>query len=309
MPTDIQCTRRGFLGAAAAGGTALAMGAPTLAAEPIARAHGSRFGLSLAAYSFNRLLPRRGNAASQASAKMHMADFVDFCARMQLDACEPTAYYFPETITTESLMAVKGQAFRLGLDISGTAIGNDFCLPPGPERDAELAAAREWIDHAAALGAPVIRIFAGKVPSGDTEAAALERCIEGIDACLDYAATKGVFLALENHGGITATPEQMLRIVRGVKDSPWFGVNFDSGNFRTADPYGDLAQIAPYAVNAQIKVSMHPEGGGRERADFRRVLDILRDAGYRGYIVLEYEESEDPFEAIPPLLDELRGML
>lgn len=309
MPMETRSTRRGFLGAAAAGGAAWALGGPAGAAEPIARAHGSRFKLSLAAYSFNRMLPRRGNPASQSKATMRMEDFIDFCAKMRLDGCEPTAYYFREEITNEHLMAIKGQAFRLGLDISGTAIGNDFCLPPGPARDAEIAETRAWIEHAAALGAPVIRIFAGKTPPGDSEEAAVARCIEGIDSCLDHAAEKGVFLALENHGGITATPEQMLRIVRGVKDSPWFGVNFDSGNFRTADPYGDLAKIAPYTVNAQIKVSMHPGGGPAERADFRRVLDILRDARYRGYIVLEYEEAADPFEAIPPLLDELRALL
>jgi sugar phosphate isomerase/epimerase len=239
---------------------------------------------------------------------MRLEEFIDFCARMQLDACEPTSYYFPDEISNAYLMDIKGLAFRLGLDISGTAIGNDFCVPPGPKRDAEIADAKAWIDHAAALGAPVIRIFAGKVPPGDTEEAALARCIEGIDTCLEHAAEKGVVLALENHGGITATPEQMLRIVHGVKASPWFGVNFDSGNFRTADPYGDLAKISPFATNAQIKVSMHP-GDKRERADFKRILGILRDADYRGYIVLEYEESEDPLTAIPPLLDELRALL
>jgi sugar phosphate isomerase/epimerase len=132
--------------------------------------------------------------------------------------------------------------------------------------------------------------------------------VAGINESLQYAAEKGVVLALENHGGITSTPDQLLAIVERIDDSPWFGVNFDSGNFHTDDPYGDLARIAPYAVNAQIKVSIHP-GGGRERADFGRIVGILKDAGYRGYLVLEYEEKEDPRENIPRHVEELRGLI
>jgi len=307
MPnTHPSISRRGFLTASAA-----ALSAPVFAAEPIARPGAPKMKLSLAAYSFNRLLPRRASQEflDSGKAKMKLERFVEFCAEQQLDGCEPTSYYFPEVVTQEYLLSIKEMAFRLGLDISGTAIGNDFALVPGEKRDEQLAMTREWIDHAAVLGAPVIRIFAGKVPKGDNEEAAIARCVKGINESLEYAAKKGVYLALENHGGITATPEQMLRIVHAVDPSPWFGVNFDSGNFRTEDPYGDLAQIAPYAVNAQIKVMMKPEGSGHEPADFSRIVDILKDAGYRGYIVLEYEEKEDPFEAIPPYLDQLRELI
>ncbi|MGE0376280.1 MAG: sugar phosphate isomerase/epimerase family protein, partial [Planctomycetaceae bacterium] len=176
-------------------------------------------------------------------------------------------------------------------------------------REAQQQMTRQWIDYAATMGAPVIRIFAGGVPSGDSEAAALDRCVAGINQSLEYATQKGVALALENHGGITATAEQLLAIVRRVEDSPWFGVNFDSGNFHTADPYAAMAMIAPYAINAQLKVSIHPQGGERQRADLGRIVDILRSARYRGYIVLEYEEQTDPRESIPPLLKELRSLM
>ena len=157
------------------------------------------------------------------------------------------------------------------------------------------------------MGAPVIRIFAGNVPKGDTEAAALDRCIVGINEAVRYAATKGVVLALENHGGITATPEQLLTIVRRVDPSPWFGINLDSGNFRTSDPYGDLELIAPYAVNAQVKVAMAPNGMKTD-ADLSRIIEILKRANYRGYVVLEYEE-DDPHGEIPRYIQELRGLI
>jgi sugar phosphate isomerase/epimerase len=123
-----------------------------------------------------------------------------------------------------------------------------------------------------------------------------------------HAADYGVFVALENHGGITATAEQMLMIVRAVK-SDWFGVNFDTGNFNVKDPYAELARIAPYAVTVQIKTEVQRAGQQREAADLKRLIGILRDASYRGYVALEYEAAEDPKTGVPRALRELRPMV
>ncbi len=278
------------------------------AADPITRTGAPLLKLSLAGYSFNKMMVKRGTPDEIAKAEMSIEKFIDYCAAQGLGATELTGYYFPKDITTEYLLSLRAQTHRLGISISGTAIGNDFCLPEGDARQQQLAECREWIDYAAIMGAPAIRIFAGKVPKGDTEDAAIERCVAGINECLKYAATKGVFLALENHGGITATPEQMMKIISKVDSSPWFGVNFDSGNFQTEDPYADLAKIAPYAVNAQIKAAIAP-GGKKQPADFERIVKILKDAGYRGFVALEYEEAESPFAAIPKLLDQLRPLV
>ncbi|AMV19498.1 sugar phosphate isomerase/epimerase family protein [Planctomyces sp. SH-PL14] len=283
--------------------------APGLRAAEMPKRTGKPFfKLSLAAYSFNSQLPKNWPKPGKTVPKMTLLDFIDYCAEQDLDAAELTSYYFPAEVTPEYLNEVKERCFRLGLDVSGTAIGNDFCKPDGPDREFEVAMTRKWIDYAALVGAPVIRIFAGNVPKGDTEEAALDRCVAGIDDAVAYAATKGVILALENHGGITATPEQLLKIVGRVKSSPWFGVNFDSGNFRTADPYGDLEKIAPFAVNAQVKVSIAPNGKP-EKADMGRIVEILKKAGYRGYLVLEYEEKEDPRVEIPKYLKQLRELI
>lgn len=297
---------------AAAGAMAVAKSGLTpsaaFAADPIIRNGAPLLKLSLAGYSFNKLFARRGTPDEISAAEMSLEKFIDYCAAQGLGATELTGYYFPKVVTPEYLLSLRAKTHRLGLSISGTAIGNDFCLPEGEARDQQLAECREWIDYASIMGAPAIRIFAGKVPKGDTEEVAIERCVAGINECLEYAATKGVFLALENHGGITATPEQMLKIINGVDSSPWFGVNFDSGNFQTEDPYADLVKIAPYAVNAQIKAAIAP-GGRKEPADFQRIVQILKDANYRGFVALEFEESESPFDAVPRILDQLRPLM
>jgi sugar phosphate isomerase/epimerase len=273
---------------------------PAAAIEPITRTGKPYLKLSMAAYSYRQFL--EGDKPT-----MTLDDFVAKCAEFNLDGAELTSYWFPQQVTAEYLNHLKQLTFRLGLDISGTAIRNDFCLPAGPERDKWLAHTRQWIDYAAAMGAPVIRIFAGNVPQGSSEAEAVDRCVEGIQKSLEYAAQKGVFLALENHGGITASADQLLAIVKRI-ESPWFGVNLDSGNFHTADPYGDLAKIAPYAINAQIKTDIAPNNQKQE-ADLDRIVKILQDSGYRGYVVLEYEGAADPITAIPKTLDRLRQIL
>ena len=305
MGSPLALNRRGFFRSAAAGaGLALAghVFAPAArTADPVKRNGKPHLKLSLAAYSFRDFLGGKDPT-------MTLDDFIRLCADLNLDGTELTSYYFPKDFGEDYLIHIKQLTFRLGLDISGTAINNDFCLPPGEKRDETLAHTRKWIDYAATMGAPVIRIFAGIVPRDDSEEAAIARCAAGINESLDYAAKKGVCLALENHGGITSTPEQMFKIIRQVKESPWFGVNLDGGNFQTADPYSDLARIAPYAINAQLKTEVTPLKQ-KEDADLARVVRILADAGYRGYIVLEYEAKEDPKTAVPRHIETLRKII
>ncbi|HEY5312050.1 MAG TPA: sugar phosphate isomerase/epimerase family protein, partial [Pirellulales bacterium] len=244
--------RRRFLTASAAAVGASAASAVLTpgvwAIEPIARKAGPKFKFSLAAYSYRNLLAGK-------TAQLKLEDFVLDCAAMGLEGTELTSYYFPPEVTPDQLRAIKRLAFSQGLDISGTAVGNEFSLPPGEKRDAQIAHVKHWVDNAAVLGAPVIRIFSGRVQKGQTEAQAQRLAIEGIEECCQYAGQHGVFLALENHGGLTTTIDGILQLVQAVQ-SPWFGVNLDSGNFQSSKPYDDLARLAPYAVNVQIKVSM-----------------------------------------------------
>ncbi len=297
MPHSI--ARRTFLTTAAAGtATALAGLRPATAIEPIERPGTSNFLFSLAAYSYRELL-------QGADAPLTLTDFARDAAAMGLDGVELTSYYFPTPIDPAYLRNLKGQCFRMGLDVSGTAVGNDFGLPEGPQRDRAIAQVKQWVEYAEMLGAPVIRIFAGHVPRGEDPAPAKKRMIEAMEECCEYAGTHGIHLALENHGGPTSTAEGMLEFIKGVQ-SPWFGVNMDTGNFHTDDIYGDLAKIAPYTINVQVKVVIRPAGGAKEPTDYQRLAQILRDVNYRGYIVLEYEEPGDPREECPRHVAELR---
>jgi sugar phosphate isomerase/epimerase len=294
-------TRRDFLGSALALGSGALLGGPAAAIEPVQRSGKPHLRLSIAGYSYRDYFNGKLKPA------MTLEDFVDLAAQLGVDALEPTAYYFKDT-SPAYLARLRHRCIRHGLDVSGGAVGNNFCHSEPDKLRQEIAGVKDWIERYALLGAKTIRIFSGNTPKGESADQATARCVEAIQEACDHAAKHAIFLALENHGGLTATPESMLKIVKAVKHD-WFGVNFDSGNFRTEDPYADLAQIAPYAVTAQIKVEVQRAGKKKEEADLPRLIGILRDANYRGYVALEYEAAEDPKTAVPKHLAELRKLI
>jgi sugar phosphate isomerase/epimerase len=296
-------TRRQFLQSSLLAGSGLAVGAGSLAAiEPIQRSGPAHLRLSMAAYSFRQALTRKPKP------EMTLDDFIDLAAGLDLDAVELTAYYFPQT-TPEYLAHLKGRCTRLGLDVSGTAVGNNFCVADPDKLRAQIDSVKQWVEHSARLGAKTIRIFAGTVAKGDTEEKARARCVAAIQEACDHAGKFGVFLALENHGGITSTAEQILLLVEAVKHD-WFGVNLDTGNFHTADPYADLEKLAPYAVTVQIKTEIHRAGIKKaEDADLKRLIGILQAARYRGYVALEYEAAEPARTAVPRHIEALKKLM
>ena len=110
-------------------------------------------------------------------------------------------------------------------------------------------------------------------------------------------------LALENHGGVVATADGILSILTAV-NSDWLGMKWDSGNFQTPDPYADLTATAPYAVTTHIKTDI-ARGKKQEESDLPRIIGILKNANYRGYLHLEYEAATDPAIAVPATLKRL----
>lgn len=297
-------SRRQFLNSSLLAGTGMALGTSAASAiEPIQRSGPAHLRLSIAAYSFRQAL----DLSRKPKPAMTLDDFIDLAAGMDLDAVELTAYYFPRT-TPDYLAHLKGRCTRLGLDVSGTAVGNDFCVADPQKLRKQIDSVKEWTEHSARLGAKTMRIFAGNVAKKDSEEKARQRCVEAIQEACDHAAKYGLYLALENHGGITGTAEQILALVHAVKHD-YFGVNLDTGNFHTDDPYGDLEKIAPYAITVQVKTDMKPRGGKQEEADLKRLVAMLRAVHYRGYVALEYESAEEARTAVPRHIETLKRLV
>ena len=287
------------------GMTLAGLSSPTLAQAiaPIKRNGSPKLKLSLAAYSFRKQLTAKPGTPGT----MDMLGFVDWCATQDLDGCEPTSYFFPEEVTPEYLAQLKRKAHLHGLDVSSGAIRNVFTLPDGPELDKWHQHVDLWVDHYAAIGCPVIRVFAGRAPKGISEKQAIDNAVKNLEKACKRAGEKGVILALENHDFLMSSA-RLIEIVERV-DSPWFAVNLDSGNFIDKDPYAAFAKAAPYSSTVQLKVELRDSTGKKVPADFPRLIGILKKANYRGYVVLEYEAAEDPYVAIPRYLKQLRKLL
>lgn len=308
----MQLSRRRFIrqsGSAAA----LAAIAPTVsqAVEPFERPGKARLLTSIAAYSFREYFhdashERRSKIADKD--KISLFDFVDFCAKQGCAGAELTGYYFPSEVTNEFLLKLKRHAFLRGVAISGTAVGNSFTHAESPKRQEQLDYVKRWIDYARVMGAPHVRVFAGN--KGQLEhKAAVRNCIKGLEECGEYAAERGVFLGIENHGGIVAEADPLLEIVKTISN-PWIGINLDTGNFHTDDPYGDIERCAPYAVNVQLKVEIQPRGQKRKtKSDLGRLVRILKDARYQGFVVLEHEAAENPWTSIPGYIAEINQLI
>ena len=261
--------------------------------EPLRRVGKPSLRTGLAAYSLRKYLDLKGKNPPT----MDLFGFATKAAEWGFEGVEPTSYYFKDS-SPEYLARFKAHCSKLGLEITGSAVGNDFCVKDGKAFEAQIELAVSWAQKTAAMGGRTLRIFAGRTPKGDTEAAAVSRAKEGIKTACQRAEPFGVLMALENHGGITSTADQLLHLVKSV-DHPLFAVNLDTGNFRTEDPYGDLEKLVPYAAVVQVKVDMHPKGRPQEHVDYNRILDMLAKAGYRGSLILEYEGAEEPMTAIP----------
>lgn len=220
------------------------------------------------------------------------------------------------------LQRLKRHAFRNGIDLICLSIHQDF-VDPDPEVLArQVEHTKKCIEIAYELGIPCIRLNSGRwntipdfndlmrargvepIPPGQTEDDGFRWCQKCIEQCLPKAEECGVLLALENHWGLTNTPEGLLRLVNSI-NSPWLGALMDTGNF-LEDPYEKLAAIAPKTVFVQAKT--YPGGGEWYSLDldYRRIAAILSNAGYNGYVSLEMEGKESADTAVPRSLSMLR---
>ncbi len=220
------------------------------------------------------------------------------------------------------LQKLKRHAFRNGVDLVSLSIHQDFVSPDAAERQKDIDHTIKCIELAYKMGIPCIRLNSGRwgtiksfddlmaargvepaIP-GYTEDDAFKWCIDSIQQCLAKAAECGVMLAIENHWGLTSSPEGLLRIRKAI-DSPWMGLLLDTGNF-LENPYGKLEMVAPHADFIQAKTYY---GGGEWYTldlDYPRIIRILRDAKYNGYISIEFEGKEAAESGVRKSVEMLR---
>lgn len=312
---------------AAALGLGLAVKPACAKSGPVRRTGAPLLKTSLNAYSFGRLL---NDHALGRGAGISLLDFAGICAKLGFEGMDPTGYYFPgyrerKVPDDKIVFDLKRRAFELGLGISGTGVGNNFTVADKAARARDVEWIKQWAEVAAKLGAPVLRVFADtqlRAQTWETASNGAKRndveawIADDIRACADHAAQFGVIIGVQNHGDFIKTAANLISLIERV-DSPWCGAIVDTGYFRADDPYAEMAEAAPYAVNWQIKQS--PFGVEKETeapTDLVRLLKIIRLSGYRGYLPIETLSPRgdggagyDPYKAVPKFLAELRAAI
>jgi len=318
-----KCNRRNFIRDSAllplcvtAGGMGLA-GSMASGQTPIKRCGGPKLKIGLNAYSFakplNDHLRGRGKGIT-------LFDLLDFCAQHDFEAIDPTGYYFPgygsvregkKGVPTDAYIRdFKRRAFELGIAISGTGVANDLATPDQEKRAADVKHIKDWVEVAAKLGAPVLRVFAGPVPPGyeDKWDEVARWMVADLKKCVQHAEKYGVIIGIQNHGDMLKSADQVMKIIKMV-DSPWFGAINDTGYYLTPNPYADMARVVPYTVNWQVKQRL----GGKEGSipmDLKKLVGLMKAGGYRGYVPIETLSQPgteyDPFTVVPQFLKEVR---
>ncbi|MBK5296841.1 MAG: TIM barrel protein [Vicinamibacteria bacterium] len=297
-------TRRSFLGAglAALPLSSVAAHAQSPGPRPVPKARPVK--LAVSSYSYWHF---RGE-------RTPIEHVIDDAARVGFDGVEILHRQMPEE-GAAYVNGLKQRAFRAGVDLVMLSIHQDFVTPDLAERQKDIDHTKRCLELAARLGIPSIRLNSGRWNTiasfddlmkvkgeeppiaGFTDNNAFDWVIESINACLPTAQKEGVAMMIENHWGLTTKVENVIRIHKAV-NSPWLGVNLDTGNY-PEDPYPGITTLAPYASIVQAKTYY---GGGEWYTldlDYTRIAGILRTAGFSGWVSLEMEGKEDPATAVP----------
>ena len=311
-------SRRTFLGTAASFSAAAALSAAS-GASPVTPSQRKRIKLGISSYSYWHFKTERVRIETVIDKAAEIGvEGVDILHRqMDIDEKEPL-----DGPGRAYLQKLKRHAFRSGIDLICLSIHQDFVDPSAEYRQKQVEHTLKCIEIAYKLGVPCIRLNSGRwntiqsfddlmqargvepILPGFTEDDGFKWCIDCIEKCLPKCAECGVLLALENHWGLTRTPEGLLRVLNAIP-SPWLGGLMDTGNF-LEDPYEKLKAIAPKTVFVQAKT--YPGGGEWYTLDldYQRIARILRDANYTGYVSLEMEGKENPDIAVPKSIATLR---
>jgi sugar phosphate isomerase/epimerase len=274
--------------------TAAAVPAAAQLRAESARTYHLRAGL--VAYSYRKEL---------AAGSMNYAELIRMLADWGIDGLDCTVYWFPDT-SSEYLASLRKEAFKNGVQIYNAGVRVSLCQPTPELQLVQYENIKKWVDVADRLGASHVRVFGGQIPKGATETQAIAWAVEVLKRGAEYAGSRGITLGIEDDGGLTTAAGPTVQIVKQTA-SPWAGINADSGNLRV-DGYSQFASMLPYATSVHLKTAIAGEDGKKEKADWKRLLMMIGESGYRGYVGLEYEENDAATE-VPRLLQNLRTLV
>lgn len=267
----------------------------SLQAQAASTAPAGHLKAGLVAYSYRTEL---------AAKKLTYEDVIHMISDWGLDGMDTTAYWLD---TSDAYLAgLRKAAFRSGVQLYNVGVRVQLSQPTKELQDAQVNSIRKWVDVADKLGASHVRVFGGSIPRGATQEQAIAWAAEVMKRGAEYSGSKGITIGVEDDGGLTATAEPTIEIVKQA-GSQWAGINADSGNL-PKNGYAQFEMMLPYATSIHFKAQVTDENGKHIPADWPRLLGMIAKSGYRGFVGLEYE-NDDAATMAPKLCAELRGLI
>jgi sugar phosphate isomerase/epimerase len=265
------------------------------------------------------------------SAGMNIPSFIRTAKEAGAEGVELLDFFYknPDADRAAALGALK----ETGLPCPIFSVGQNFAKRDPFEREEQLQKIRFGVDEAGKYGSEVVRVFAGDVAEGITYDEAFEWIVEGLTEASKYAASHGKRLGLENHGQLAGRGDQvrnLIEVVRQKSGVDALGANPDTGNFLLVNQpsHEAIREVAKYATMVHFK-DFKPEPAGHQgwaygalngekflgtavgegEVDLPKCIQALRDAGYNGWLSVEYEGEEDPMTAVPRSIRNARAIL
>jgi L-ribulose-5-phosphate 3-epimerase len=289
--------RRAFLGQAMASGIGLAMAGnsqATAAQKPLP------FKISLAEWSLHKAL---------FSGKLSNLDFAQQATtEYGIDAVEYVNQFFKDKAKDQKYLSeMKTRAADQGVKNVLIMIDGEGYLgdPDSAARAKAVDKHKPWVEAAKFLGCHSIRVNAHSKGSPAEQA---KLATDGLRSLAEFGATAQIGVIVENHGGLSSDGQWLSGVIKAV-NLPNCGTLPDFGNFDTYDRYQGVRELMPFAKGVSAKSHDFDSKGNETKTDYRRMLKIVLDAGYHGYVGVEYEGTKlsepDGIRATKKLLEDV----
>jgi len=298
----VLASRRGFIAAAAAAAIAARPHIGTAADKPVAKP--PLFRISLAEWSLHRTLfaGKLDNLDFPAAAKRQFGiEAVEYVNQFFKDKAKDSAYL-------AELAKRAADEGVTNLLVMCDGLGN-LGDPDAAMRSKAIENHFPWVEAAKRLGCHSIRVNAASKGSFDEQQ---KLAADGLSRLADYASQMQMSVIVENHGGLSSNGEWLASVIKLV-GKPNCGTLPDFGNFHDYDRYRGVEELLPFAKGVSAKSHEFDTDGNEVRTDYGRMMRLVVDSGYRGWVGIEYEGTSLPepegIRSTKALLERVRSQL